>query len=271
MIRSTPATPSRPNRARELEIAFFCIIILSGVYVAYDLLAEPAGGHPFGHWLGIIGTLLMVMTETLYSLRKRTRLFNLWGPVRHWLSFHIVTGLVGPFLVLMHTGFVFRGLAGFTFWMTVVVVASGFIGRYLYTTLNRSVSHAVFSREQLALDLQSALADLAHWETEKPRRVREAAAALQGRYGTDWLGRWRYRRQLHQALLHIERHERALRQQVEQFENRDQRLARQQLRLDRSRKLFRLWHTVHIPLGITLFVSVAIHILAAIFFRAGLF
>ena len=60
----------------ELELSFFVLIVLSGVYIAYELMAEPRGGHPFGHWLGIIGTLLMVMTEILYSLRKRTRLFE---------------------------------------------------------------------------------------------------------------------------------------------------------------------------------------------------
>ncbi len=271
MIRPTPITTQRPGRPRELEIALFCIIILSGVYVAYEMVAEPAGGHPFGHWLGIIGATLMVMTETLYSLRKRTRLFNRLGPVRHWLSFHIVTGLVGPFLVLMHTGFAFRGLAGFTFWLTVVVVVSGFIGRYLYTTLNRSISHATFSRGQVALDLQQAMAELASWEAEKPRRVREIAVGLQGNYGTGRLERWRYRRKLQQTLVELERAEIILRRQVEQLEQRDQRLIQQQARLDRTRAIFRLWHTIHIPLGITLFVSLAIHIGATIFFRAGLF
>jgi len=165
----------------ELEIAFVIIIILSGVYVAYDLLAEPQGSHPIGQALGITGTLLMLMTETLYSLRKRTRLLDRTGPVRNWLSFHIVTGLVGPFLVLMHTGLHFRGLAGLTMLLTVVVVVSGFTGRYLYTRLRR-----------------------------------------QG------------------AAPHVQR-------------------------------LFSVWHTIHIPLGVALFTSVALHIGAAIFFRAGVF
>lgn len=159
----------------ELEYSIFVIIIFIGVYIAYEMLAEPSGGHPFGHWLGIVGALLMVMTETLYSLRKRTRLFNRAGPVRAWLSFHIFTGLVGPFLVLMHTGLQFRGLAGVTMALTVIVVISGFIGRYLYT------------------------------------------------------------------------------------------------RQETMRRWFRLWHTVHIPIGLTLFVSLAIHIVATIYFRAGIF
>lgn len=169
----------------ELEIAFVCILILSGAYVAYDLLAEPAGGHPFGHWLGIVGTALMVMTETVYSIRKRTRLLNRYGPVRSWLSFHIVTGLVGPFLVLMHSGLAFHGLAGFTMVMTAVVVLSGVIGRYLYRRLNRPTAD--------------------------------------------------------------------------------------QTALQRVQRLFAVWHIVHIPLGLALFISVALHIGAALYYRAGLF
>jgi hypothetical protein len=54
----------------------------------------------------------MVMTELLHSLRKRTNMMNWAGPVRYWLTFHILTGIVGPAMVLMHTGMAFRGLAG---------------------------------------------------------------------------------------------------------------------------------------------------------------
>jgi hypothetical protein len=48
-----------------LELSLLICLALSGVYLAYDLLAIPAGGHPFGHWLGIIGARLMALTETL--------------------------------------------------------------------------------------------------------------------------------------------------------------------------------------------------------------
>ncbi|HSH05442.1 MAG TPA: hypothetical protein VLL52_23200 [Anaerolineae bacterium] len=165
------------RKSYELEIAFLIIMALTGFYIAYSRLAVPSGSHPIGHTLGIIGTLLMLITETAYSLRKRTRLLNWAGPVHRWLSFHIVTGLVGPFLVLMHTAGEFRGLAGFTFFLTVLVTASGFIGRYLYARQHDGY----------------------------------------------------------------------------------------------ARRLFQIWHTIHIPIGVTLFVSIAIHVFATIYFRVGLF
>ena len=51
----------------------------------------------------------------------------------------MVTGLVGPYMVLLHTAMSFSGLAGLTMLLTLVVVASGVVGRYLYTRVPRSV------------------------------------------------------------------------------------------------------------------------------------
>ena len=45
------------NESFELRLSLLVCFGLSAVYVAYALLAEPAGGQPFGHWLGILGTL----------------------------------------------------------------------------------------------------------------------------------------------------------------------------------------------------------------------
>ena len=50
----------------------------------------------------------------------------------------MVTGLVGPYMVLLHTAMRFNGLAGLTMLLTVVVVASGLVGRYLYTRVPRA-------------------------------------------------------------------------------------------------------------------------------------
>lgn len=270
-ITTPPAAAGSRRQSAELEIALAIIIVLSGVYVAYDILAEPRGGHPFGHWLGIIGTLLMVMTETLYSLRKRTRLFNRWGPVRHWLSFHIVTGLVGPFLVLMHTGLRFRGLAGLTFWLTAVVVASGFIGRYLYTAVQRQQRLAVARQRGLDVEIDRLEAELAERRARHAARVHAAVAGAElAAPSTRW-GRWQARWRARRAVARLERDDRDLAADVAALRARQSRGERRADQMERTSRLFQLWHTIHIPLGITLFVATAVHIAAAIFFRAGIF
>jgi prefoldin subunit 5 len=268
------------SKPYELELSLFVVVVLSGVYIAYEILTEPRGSHPFGHSLGIIGTLLMVMTELLYSLRKRTRLFNWAGPVRYWLSFHIFTGIVGPFLVLMHTGLQFRGLAGISMLLTVIVVSSGFIGRYLYTALPRTLTGVAASRQEIEAEIQDIQVALYQFQTQKPELVRQLVARLSQRAGQDnpllmlfgrSLYQWRYRRQLRRALRGLEQLEDSQRRQLEELLARKRELERQTAMLETARRLLRSWHILHIPIGLTLFFSVGIHVIAVLYFRAGLF
>lgn len=264
----------------ELEASLVTMFVLSGVYIAYEIVAEPAGGHPFGHWLGVAGTLLMLMTESLYTLRKRTELLNWAGPVRHWLSFHIFTGLVGPFMVLMHTGLQFRGLAGVTFAMTVIVVSSGVLGRYLYTAIPRRLSGVASTHREVAAEAQALHASLERFQREKPGRVQAAIAELENapETGPSWrrlLGRsydqWRYQRHVRRILRELDDLEDSQRRELRDLLVRQQELIRQISTLDTARRYMRLWHMAHVPLGLTLFFSVAVHIVATLYFQAGLF
>ena len=118
----------------ELAIALVAIVAVTALYgVAYSQAsAFPTASSLVGHGIGIVGFILMLMTATLYSLRK-LRTDARWGSTAGWLKFHMVTGLVGPYMVLLHTAMKFNGFAGLTMLLTVVVVISGVVGRYLYT------------------------------------------------------------------------------------------------------------------------------------------
>jgi len=127
-------------RPTELWYALAAIVVVTVLYVlAYQQAdAFPAASGLVGHGIGIAGFVLMLMTATLYSLRK-LRTDARWGSTAGWLRFHMVTGLVGPYMVLLHTTMRFQGLAGLAMLLTVVVVVSGLIGRYLYTLVPRVV------------------------------------------------------------------------------------------------------------------------------------
>jgi len=178
------------TKNKELWYSLLAAVIITAIYAFVLKLnqAAPAAGSFFGHVIGIIGFLLMLMTETLYSLRKRSRKGR-WGNMQSWLQFHIFTGLVGPYMVLLHTSWKFNGLAGAVTLLTVVIVISGFIGRYIYTRIPRSLE---------GIDLTHSGA--------------QAQAAI----------------------------------------------------LARSRQMLSIWHAVHIPIGIALFVTAFIHIGAAL-------
>ena len=141
-----------PRRGRELWYALAAIVAVTGLYVvAYRQASTfPAASSLVGHGIGIVGFVLMLMTATLYSLRK-LRTDASWGSTASWLKFHMFTGLVGPYMVLLHTAMKFQGLAGLTMLLTVVVVASGLVGRYLYTAVPRTAGDIKAATKRKAL------------------------------------------------------------------------------------------------------------------------
>jgi hypothetical protein len=264
----------------ELKLSLWVCLGLSGVYVAYELLADPSGGQPFGHWLGIGGALLMVSTEILYSVRKRTAWLRWAGPVRHWLSFHIFTGIVGPFLVLMHTAFAFRGLAGLTMLLTALVAASGFIGRFLYTAIPHSLAGTEASSDELVDDLQRTQAALEALVNQRPPRLRALVAADSERQRVTrgdmmlvllrgW-DEWRYRLGLRRKIRALEKAEGAAFHDVEGLLLQRRTRERQMRMIQASRRLLSVWHIAHVPMGVALFSSLFIHVSATLYFGAGL-
>ncbi len=267
------------EQSLELKLSLLVCLALSGAYVAYDLLTQPSGSHPVGYLFGIVGTLLMVSTETSYSLRKRAGWLRWAGPLRWWLSVHIFTGIVGPFLVLMHTGLQFQGMAGFTMGLTVLVVASGFFGRYLYGAVPRSLAGTEATPAQLGAELkrvQGALFQLAgqHSSTvqvfveAEVRRPDVARGDLIQVLLRAW-DEWRHRDTLRREVRRLEKAEKQKLGDIEKLLIERRRLERQVRTLEAARRTFSLWHVAHVPMGLALFGSAAVHIVATLYFGAA--
>ena len=159
------------GRLPELAYALAAIAAVTVLYgVAYSQAsAFPTASSLVGHGIGIAGFVLMLMTATLYSLRK-LRTDAHWGSTSAWLKFHMVTGLVGPYMVLLHTAMRFSGLAGLAMLLTVIVVASGLMGRYIYTRVPRAVEGFEAASGEAGLDdrrsrLMKRRKALAIWHT----------------------------------------------------------------------------------------------------------
>ena len=152
---------------RELWLSLLAVTSITLVYALFTRqtrLIPPASGL-FGHIIGVIGFLFMLMAETLYSYRKRSHKAS-WGKMSNWLQFHIFTGIVGPFMVLLHTSWKFNGLAGATLALTMIIVFSGFVGRYIYTRIPRIVDGIEIpssTSEEQALNLVKMRRTLAVW------------------------------------------------------------------------------------------------------------
>ncbi len=140
-------------RYSELVIAAALVAAITAAYgVSTSTMGVPAAGSLVGHFMGVVGFTLMLLTETLYSLRKRA-MRRPRGSMRTWLRVHIVMGIVGPYLVLLHAAWTFKGLAGALSLMTALVVASGFIGRYIYTAVPRTADGVIVEAQELELQL----------------------------------------------------------------------------------------------------------------------
>lgn len=117
---------------RELAWTAALAVPVTAGYLMVARGGPPAASGLVGHSLGVIGFTTMAAGSAGYTWRKRR---NGPGSMQRWLEAHAVTGLIGPYLILLHTGFAFRGVAGATFLLLAVVVASGLVGRYAYTRI----------------------------------------------------------------------------------------------------------------------------------------
>lgn len=256
------------------------VLAVTFVYLSVTILLKriPAASELFGHGLGILGFILMLMTETLYSIRKRRRHAR-WGRMSTWLSFHIITGIVGPYMVLLHSSWKYHGLAGLVTLLTVLVVFSGFVGRYIYTALPRTADEVEMEADQIDAQILQVETSLRVRMEALPVAIREMPAGLLSPhpmtgggltliFWRPWLKwrqrtRWRdYKRMSASSL-------RPYLDQLEALARRKELLQRQKAALATARRMFAIWHAIHIPLGLVLFTAAFIHIGAAIYY-AGL-
>lgn len=265
------------HRGREVWFALGVITVVSLIYVGAvaRLDAIPPASALFGHGLGILGFLLMLMTETLYSLRKRSRRAR-WGRMSTWLRFHIFTGLVGPYMVLLHTSWKFNGLAGIVTALTFAIVISGIVGRYIYTAVPRTADGTEVEAGELERQIAASEAGLQHWLDTQPEAARDFFPYLErlsvapqtgltlvlGRTWAEWSYRLRWGRQVRR----MKGMSRTQARELAQLLRRQRALRRQQASLLMARRLLATWHAVHIPIGMVLFTAAFVHIGAAIYY-----
>lgn len=261
---------------KEIWLALLAAILITPLYafIVFWFREIPAASGFFGHLLGVLGFLLMLMTEVLYSFRKRSRKAR-WGSMATWLQFHIFTGLVGPYMVLLHTAWKFDGLAGAVWVLTVIIVVSGFIGRYIYTAVPRTIDGVEIQSSELESQIAAADAEMQKYLAERPE-LAEATRRLNSLPDVSaggWmavLGRtlieWEYRTRLRAEERQMGSRARAQMKQIEQLVERLRMLRRQKNSLATARRLLSLWHMVHIPIGMALFTAAFIHIGAALYY-----
>ncbi len=109
-------------------------------------LLRPSG--PIGVNLGVFGVVMFLLIF-LYPLRTKWGWLGKQGNSRPWLDFHVILGTAAPLVIALHSSFKFGGIAGMAFWIMTAVTVSGFVGRYLYSQIPRSLNAAELTIKEI--------------------------------------------------------------------------------------------------------------------------
>ena len=237
-------------------------------------LLKPSG--IWGHGMGIIGSLFMILGVLLYMFRKRYRIFSRIGILKHWLEFHIFLCTLGPILVLFHTSFKFGGIVAISFWSMVAVFLSGLIGRFIYIQIPRTIEGRELSLNEvrdLAGNISNTLTSTLGLDEESTKIIVNAAkpkAQLQnGNFVTRYFNKQAENRKTLasvKAVLEKNNLPKTQRAEVINLVKNEWSLNRRIERLVLMQNLFKYWHVAHLPFALVMLVIMIIHVAVTIVF-----
>lgn len=287
----TEARPRRPSplprRGRDDLWVTAGVMALIAATWAFSRLGLFTAESDTGYWLGVAGGVGMLLLFT-YPMRKHLRFMQHWGSGRIWFIVHMVLGIAGPTLILLHSTFRIGSInAGVALLSMAVVAISGVVGRFLYVRIHRDMHGERLSLAELRETLGSDEGRLGSRLRFAPQVVDtlsrfEATWLVQGRPGVlqllrialwlplaRWQARKACRRELRIRLLAVARQEgwgrkdfrlrlRTARGAVDEVLERIARLAQ----FAAWERLFSLWHVAHVPFVYLMVISAIVHVVA---------
>lgn len=221
---------------------------------------KPSGA--FGHGLGIVGTLLIVIGVSLYIARKRYNFMAKYLRLKYLLEFHIFLCTLGPIMVLFHTAFKFGGIVSIAFWSMVAVVLSGVIGRFIYIQIPRTIE----GRELSLQEVKAMKTDVPLMLEEKyqmdPQHINLFVAFTKvddDQYSKPSINKLR-------SVLKQQGIPRSDQQAIVQTLKKERSLSKKIARLNLMQRLFKYWHVAHLPFALIMLVIVLIHIAVTLVF-----
>jgi len=257
------------------------IIVVATVFLAYYGIPyyltpiEERFYHPdhdwfkpsgiFGHGLGIVGTLLILIGVFGYMAKKKYRFLDRLGRLKYWLEFHIFLCTLGPIMILFHTAFKFGGIVSVSFWSMVAVVASGVIGRFIYIRIPRTIEGRALSLHEIKdikSEVERTLADSYQLDMAAYRSLVEAMERVPAG-GAGWIKRFLERRKI-LTTLGGQLKERGLsqadRKSVLRLVNNEMTLSSRIEGLHTMQRLFKYWHVAHLPFALIMLIIMVIHV-----------
>ena len=229
---------------------------------------KPSGA--FGHGLGIIGTLMILIGVFSYIARKRYKFLARMGRLKYWLEFHIFLCSVGPVLVLFHTAFKFGGIVSIAFWSMVAVVASGVIGRFIYIQIPRTIEGrelSLYEVQALKSNMEAILKDTYRLDEPSYNAILESTRVNPRETGGNLLGGMINKyfedqktiRKVKNILRGNNLSSADLKKVTDLIRN-EISLNNRIDRLQTMQKLFKYWHVAHLPFALIMLIIMVIHV-----------
>lgn len=156
-------------KEREKVIATGLVTLMLLTWLGFPFhTSERFAGSLWGGVLAVTGSLLMLV-PLVYLVVKRNRRLKQWVirrvSTRTLLTWHIYAGVLGPILVVAHSGHKYESTLGILLTaMTLLLVVSGFVGRYLMSGFSTEIRE----KTQMLKGLQDVYARTARELSARP-------------------------------------------------------------------------------------------------------
>lgn len=232
---------------------------------------KPSG--PFGHGLGIVGTLMVVVGVFLYIARKRYNFLSKYIRLKYLLEFHIFLCVLGPIMILFHTAFKFGGIVSVAFWSMVLVVASGVIGRFIYIQIPRTIEGRELTLNEVK-NMKDELSDILRNKTELNEQLIPIISGSSDHENPAFAGSsfiFKYfedRKTIGTVRRTLKRNgiARTERKSIIELIWKEISLANRISRLQTMQKLFKYWHVAHLPFALIMLIVLIIHVAVTLAF-----
>jgi hypothetical protein len=278
--------------------ALAVVLVIAGYGINYYRLG--AADRPFspkheilrpsgtvGIKLGMLGVFMFFLIY-LYPLRRKWGWLGRIGNSRHWLDFHVVLGATAPIIIAFHSTFKFGNIAGMAFWSMLAVTLSGFVGRYLYSQIPRSLNAAELTMKEMEDREEALRKELAENQMTFGKRMesiyklpsREEVAKTPMLAALGWMILIDLERPLHVSMVRLQSagfvswvfslfglkrtSDRKLEHAIDVARNQAA-LTKRIMFLERTHQVFNLWHVVHRPFSYAFAILAVLHIGIALF------
>ena len=269
-----PKSDDQPSSSVWVDLLVYtCILGASVAIWRINELHLFEAGDDIGYWLGVVGGVMMLILFS-YPIRKHFGFARTWGRVKLWLWLHMVLGVAGPLLVVLHSTFRVGSMnAAVALYSMLAVAISGVIGRYIYARVNRGLQGE-------KVDLRTLQVRAGFQQEDARSRLAFSPKVEQRSWFTYfrlvfWLPfqqAWVYLRaasELRRAMRVLANHHQWPPLELTRRKGHAKKLVWLYLtavarvaQYTAYEKLFSLWHIVHIPFVYLLVLSAIVHVIA---------